>query len=114
MSNLNFTVTEFNRVDVLIVDGIVNSETSPQFNSILNERLDQNEHKNLVIDLQDVTYMSSAGLRALVSALKRARAEGGNVCLAALSMRVREVMELAGLMEVFPIYDERITAVGSF
>ena len=111
---LNITVTEFNRVDVLIVDGIVNSDSSSQLNTILNERLDANDHKNLVIDLQDVSYMSSAGLRALVSALKRARAEGGNLCLAALSTRVREVLELAGLTEVFPFYEERITAVGSF
>src|SRR5687767_4894249 len=111
---LNITVTEMHRVDVLIPEGIVNSETASQLASMLNERLDHNEHHNLVIDLSQVTYMSSAGLRALVSASKRSHEGGGNLVIASPSDRVREVLELAGLTEVFPIYEERLCAVGSF
>src|SRR5687768_137271 len=97
---LNITLTELHRVDVLIPEGIVNSDTSAQLANMLNERLDQSEHNNLVVDLSEVTYMSSAGLRALVGALKRSREAGGNLVISSPSPRVREVLELAGLSEV--------------
>lgn len=111
---LNITVTEMHRVDVIIPEGIVNSETASQLATMLNERLDHTDHHNLVVDLSEVTYMSSAGLRALVAALKRSRESGGNLVIASPSTRVHEVLELAGLSEVFSVYDERLSAVGSF
>jgi anti-sigma B factor antagonist len=111
---LNITVTEMHRVDVVIPEGIVNSDSASQLDAMLNERLDHTEHHNLVIDLSGVTYMSSAGLRALVGAMKRAHESGGNLVIASPSPRVQEVLELAGLTEVFSIYEERLSAVGSF
>lgn len=113
MTALNISVTELNRVDLVTVEGAVNSETAPQFSAALTERLDHGTN-NLVVDLQKVEFMSSAGLRALVSALKSARGKGGNVVLAAPSGRVKEVIELGGLAEVFTIFDEQVAAVGSF
>lgn len=110
---LNLTHTPMTRVDLLVAEGTINSETAPQFEQALEERLDKGT-SNLVIDLEQVDYMSSAGLRALVAALKRARSQGGLLVLAAPSDRVREVLDLGGLMEVFPIYQDRLTAVGSF
>jgi anti-sigma B factor antagonist len=109
---MDITVNEHHRVDVVGVQGSVNSETAPKLDAALNERL--NKGSNLVVDLAGVDYMSSAGLRALVAALKRARTDGGNLVISAPSARVREVMDLAGLTDVFPIFDEQVGAVGSF
>ena len=44
----------------------------------LDERLDSG-NRNIVVDLNQVDYMSSAGLRELVAALKRAKTSGGDV-----------------------------------
>jgi len=110
---LNLTHTPMTRVDLLIAEGTINSETAPQFEQALEERLDKGT-SNLILDLEQVDYMSSAGLRAMVAAYKRAKSQGGTLVLAAPSDRVREVLDLGGLIEVFPIYEDRLSAVGSF
>ncbi len=112
-ANVKIALTELHRADVIAVEGSINTLTTPEFEAALNQRLDQGRH-NLVVDLEGVNYLSSAGLRALIAALKRAQGAGGNLALAAPSARVREVIELAGLTNLFPMYDDRVSAVGSF
>ena len=79
----------------------------------LQELIDADRHQ-VVLDLQDTEYMSSAGLRVLVSTLKAAKKSGGDLKLAQLSGRVKEVLDLAGLTPVFKIHGDVIEAVGSF
>lgn len=109
----NITVDEMHRVDVIVAEGHINSETATELAKTLADRHSKGRH-NLVVDLEKVTYMSSAGLRALIEGFKRSRDAGGGLALAAPSERVREVLDLSGLTELFPIYDERVSAVGSF
>lgn len=110
---MKITVREMKRADLLEVEGRVDSSTVSELDEALNERIDQGT-VNLVVDLSKVDYMSSAGLRALVSALKRVKNDGGDLRLCAPSERVREVLELAGLDSIFEIYEDQVTAVGSF
>lgn len=110
---MEITVKQMNRVDLIIVEGRVDSSTAPELGEALEGQLTGGS-KNLVVDLAGVEYMSSAGLRELVAALKRAKAAGGDVCLSQLSDRVKEVMELAGLDSIFEVYDDQVEAVGSF
>ncbi len=61
---------------------------------------------NVIINLQNVPYIDSAGLGTLVSALKTARERGGNVWLAGLTAQVKMVVELTRLHFVFDIFDD--------
>ena len=78
------------------------------------QTLIQANRNQIVVDLKGVEYMSSAGIRALVSALKAAKAGGGDLCIAQPSTRARDVLELAGLTTIFAIHEDLIEAVGSF
>lgn len=60
----------------------------------------------LILDLHDVDYISSAGLKMLVSVWQRARDQKGDLALAALKPRVREVLEMIGLDLVFTITED--------
>jgi serine/threonine-protein kinase RsbW len=62
-------------------------------------------YKLLVLNMADVDYISSAGLKTLVSLWQRARDAKGDLVLIALTPRVREVMEIIGLDLVFGIFD---------
>ena len=55
----------------------------------------------VVIDLSEVQYVASAGLKALLKGLRRARLQAGDVRLAAVNDRVREVFEMSGFDQVF-------------
>lgn len=112
-STLEITTQEMKRVDLITVSGRVDSSTAPELEEALQGRLDDGRY-NLVLDLSDVNYLSSAGLRAMVSALRTCKGKGGDVRVAAPSERVQEVLELAGLDALFKSYDDVTLAVGSF
>jgi len=68
----------------------------------------------VVVDLADAVYMASAGLAALLTGVRRARLLKGDVRLAAMNARVREVFEMSGFDQVFTIYGSVAEAVASF
>ena len=110
---MNIETRELKHVSVVTVTGRVDSATAPDLQKALQDLLNA-ERKQLVLDLKDVEYMSSAGLRVLVAVQKAAKKDGGALRLAQLSARVNEVLELAGLTPVFEIYPDVVAAVGSF
>lgn len=110
---MEVTVQEYNRVDLVKVVGRVDSSTAPQLGEALNTQFDAGTN-NLVLDLSEVEYMSSAGLREMVAALKRAKQGGGDLRLCTPSERVVEVLDLAGLDSIFQVFDDQVAAVGSF
>ena len=110
---MEISITPMKRVDLLRISGRVDSGTSTELDEVLQKRLDEGR-SNLVLDLSDVHYMSSSGLRSLVSALRASKKKGGDVRLAAPSERVQEVLGLAGLDSLFESYDDVTAAVGSY
>ena len=83
--------------------GRLDQSLNPQLDKSLGELLDQG-HQRLIIDLTDVTYINSGGLRCLVTAWRRARAQGGDLVLFGLNSRLDEIFSLVGFDRVFPIY----------
>jgi len=82
--------------------GRLDTFSVPAFEAALNENLDAGRSR-LIVDLADVTYVSSSGLRALLSARRRARAAGGDVVLCGMAPRVREIFEMVGFVSLFSI-----------
>ncbi len=65
-------------VSVLKVEGRVDSESTPQLEDALTALLDASSRK-IVVNLEGVDYMSSAGLRAIVRAYQAAQKSGGSL-----------------------------------
>lgn len=100
---------------VVQVDGYLGGVTAGELESFLAPLLTSRSQPNIVIDLSGVTEMSSAGLRVLISAIKRVRSsKGGDIRLAAPNKRVVEVLELAGLLTVINLYPTAEEAIASF
>lgn len=67
-----------------------------------------------VIDMAGVEYIDSGGLGTLVSFVRRVRQQGGDVKIARLSERARNVFELTRLHRVFEIFDDCLKGVASY
>jgi anti-sigma B factor antagonist len=65
----------------------------------------------LVIDMSDLTYVSSSGLRVLLSARSAIRKRNGDIFLCALGRNVREVFDMVGFSAVFSIFDTQEQAI---
>ena len=111
---VKLVIKEYKRVDLVTVDGRVDSSTAPQLEKALQKIIDNGRYR-IVVDLSEADFMSSAGLRALLSALKQVRRfNRGDLRLAGMSSKVKRAFELAGLLVVFQTFDNGVDAVGSF
>ena len=59
----------------------------------------------LLLDLRRVTYMSSSGLRMLLSVYRQVSANNGSIALAEASDEIKEDMAVTGFLRYFSIYD---------
>lgn len=116
-NELNITVETLKRVELVTVKGRVDSSNASELDNTLKDIMSQGRH-NIVLNLKGVNYMSSAGLRAIVSALRECKSHRGDVRLSEMSERVAEVLDLAGLTSsqspLFQTYSDDTAAVGSF
>ena len=106
-------VSELDHVALVEVNGRVDSMTANQFGTGLIEPI-EGGFIFVVLDLAGVDYMSSAGLREIVNALKKVRREKGDLRIAQPTDRVLEVIEMAGLDTVLQIYDTQVDAINSY
>jgi anti-sigma B factor antagonist len=107
---IEITLSDVQNALVLEVSGSVNSITAIKLGEELQRAAKKGKH-NLVVVLNDVDYITSAGLREIMSALQAARDGGGDLRLAAPSKRVAEVLEMTGLdsrIGVFPTCDDAV------
>lgn len=110
---VDVTVSEKENVALVEVNGRIDSMTASQFGQGLIEPIN-NGHTNIVLDMAGVDYMSSAGLREIVNALKKVRREKGDLRIAQPSDRVFEVIEMAGLDTILQIFDTQVEALSSY
>lgn len=89
-------------VRILFVKGRIGVAASPRLADLLTEELSAG-HPGLVVDLDGVDYMSSAGVRVLQAAATQAAAAGTRLALCRLLDPVRIAFELAGVMAGFTI-----------
>jgi anti-sigma B factor antagonist len=110
---VNINVSVQDQVTLVEVQGRIDSMNANELGDALTQLIDEGRAQ-IVLDLAGVDYMSSAGLREIVSALKRIRRGTGDLRIAQPSERVQEVMEMAGLDTIFQIYSTQMEAVGSY
>jgi anti-anti-sigma factor len=97
-------------VIVVAPRGRIDSTTSAALESHLSQ-VTKGGAPRLVLDFAGVDYISSAGLRVLLTLAKRVRDARGALALCALGDGVRQVFELAGFLPLFSIEGSRDAAV---
>ncbi len=113
MRTLDFSVRPQGAATVVAVTGTVDAVTAPRFAEALQAEVAAGRAK-VVVDLSDVAYISSAGLRAVLASLKAARTAGGDLRLAGAGDAVKQVFDLAGFGSILTSFDDVEAAVASF
>ena len=110
---MEINMSDSDGVTLLVLNGRIDSNTAGQMGSSLSAAM-RAGGTQLVLDLQDVDYMSSAGLRQMVATLKKLQQKDGDLRLASPTERVREVLQLSGLDSIFTVYESAKDAINSF
>jgi anti-sigma B factor antagonist len=104
----NFMKVETRQLDgatLISISGRIDSETSPEVARAFQTVQDQNQY-NIIVDMVDLEYMSSATLRALMAAQRVSRRNGGEVVLLRVPEKVWTVLDMAGLVDLFKIVND--------
>ncbi len=97
---------------VLEPSGRLDSVTAKDFETALIGKIDAGA-KRVVLDLGQLAYISSAGLRVLLIAAKRLKSVGGALVLCGLNPSVREVFEISGFVSILEVHPDRDTALSA-
>lgn len=84
------------------VAGSIDASTSPNVEEAVNAAIVAGSRK-LIFDMRGVNYISSAGLRALLMAAKKAKAAGGGAAVYGVQAGVEEVFTVAGFGRIVPV-----------
>ena len=82
----------------LEITGRLDITTAPNLESVVNDLSE--DVKELIFDMADVEYISSAGIRVLLGAYKKMNANKGTMRIEKANEMVREVFEMTGLSEM--------------
>jgi anti-anti-sigma factor len=109
---MEIVTRDYKRSNIIRVSGRVDASTYGQLESVLKEYIDTGRI-HLVLEMDGTDFLSSAGVRVLISAQKALKPRGGRLVIAQPSERVKDVLELAGLESLFPVYDSTVAALAS-
>ena len=106
--------TEYKRCNVVKSKGRIDSASAPQLQEEFNKLLEANNFR-IVFNMDDVSFISSAGLRVLISTQKNCkRFNRGELVLTKVPENIKAALDLAGFTALFQIFDSEVAAVGSF
>lgn len=100
-------------VTIFKIEGRVDSHGAVDLDLALQSAVSDNTYR-LILDMADVRYINSAGLRTLADILTQTKQQGGDLKLVALNPKVRRVLEIVGFDNFFTTYDTIASAVADF
>jgi anti-sigma B factor antagonist len=106
---MNVNIRTAGRVHVAELSGELDANTSPVAQqAILPLAVDG---ARIVLDMTNVSFMSSAGLRLLLSTYRQVAAQNGVVALAGLSEDLQDTMSMTGFLSFFSLHDTTVAAI---
>lgn len=111
---MEITVTAMDKCDLVVVKGRIDSYTAPDLSETFNN-ITKHSHFKIIMDMSEVSYVSSAGLRVLIGIQKTCKkGNQGEVLLVNIPQRVFETLELVGFAPLFKFYKNVDSALNEF
>ena len=100
--------------DVLVLapEGRIDGSNSADFQSAVMERIDEGS-ESVLLDFSGISYISSAGLRAVLILAKKLNQVNGKFGLCSMTQSVRSVFEVSGFVKIIDVHPGRDDALAA-
>ena len=110
---MDITTTNRDDVTVVQIQGNLDTGTAPAAEENLQGLIDDGRLK-ILVDFSTLDYISSAGLRVLLSTSKKLRSSGGEIRLCSLNETVAEIFDMSGFSTILSVFPGAAEALEGF
>lgn len=100
-------------VTVVTLNGSLDALSAPHAIDYLEKQINEG-HTQLIMNLADVDYMSSAGVRCILNTLKLSRQAGGDLRMVNIPAPIEKVLDMGGVISILKTYPDTQAALESF
>jgi len=100
-------------IHIIAFEGNLDTNTSPEAESVINELIDTGKQK-ILVNFEQLNFISSAGLRVLLATVKKLNASNGELRICSLNATVQEVFDISGFVTILNVKNTEEEALSSF
>lgn len=100
---LKIVIEETGEKRIMRIEGRIDATSAPILEQKISALMDEG-HKRFLLDFSKVDYLSSAGMRVLLSATKKLKVKEGELALCSMHEEVMEIIKMAGFERILSIY----------
>jgi anti-anti-sigma factor len=104
---------DMGEIAMVRIAGVVDSETVDRFGETLNKIFDEGCY-NMVLDIDGLTYINTAGLSIIADAFKKSSQNKGHLKILRAGEAIRELLDVVRFTKIIDIYEDEEEAIGSF
>ena len=109
---MNITIRDEGDIKVILLNGKLDTNTTPTAENEINAVIEGGANK-LLINFEQLSYISSSGLRLLLATAKRLKGSGGDLRVCSLNEMATEVFEISGFASILNVFPDEQSALGS-
>jgi anti-sigma B factor antagonist len=100
---MDISIKNFDQVKVVVISGDIDGKTAPQAQETILAEMQPGS--SILLDMSDVSFMSSAGLRVLLTTYRQANQAQSKVMLVGLREEIKDTMSATGFLNFFDIHE---------
>lgn len=101
------------QVKIVHIPGQLDTNTSPEAQNRLNQLINDGTTR-ILINLEDLNYISSAGLRVLLATAKQLKGGSGELRICCLNEMAQEVFDISGFNNILNVFETEEEALKDF
>jgi anti-sigma B factor antagonist len=113
MAEFNTSVLNRGNISVINLNGYLDAHTAPKLENNFTQLIDQKRF-NIVVNFEELAYISSAGLGVFMAYIEKIRENNGDIKLSNMSDKVYNIFDLLGFPLLYEIYKTEDEAVKKF
>jgi len=112
MPDLTIQVQDRDGIAVVLPNGFINAHTVRKFECVLEELVERGRF-TILIDCRELSYISSAGLGAIMGLIDTVRENRGDILLCSLQENVLLIFDTLGFTELYQVFPDEVQALQS-
>ncbi|MBI1939768.1 MAG: STAS domain-containing protein [Ignavibacteriales bacterium] len=113
MADFNVSLRGVGPVSVIDVKGYLDAHTAPELENVFNKLLDEKQYR-VVVNFNDLKYISSAGLGVFMAYVETMRENKGDIKFSNMTESVYNIFDLLGFPILYEFYKEENEALLKF